>query len=149
MPNNAEGEAPASPSSRRVLTVGVYDLCHEGHVNRLWGARQYGTHLIVGVQDTPYCKIEPVRSTAERVAHIEALRIADEIIVYESGTDGAVLERVRPEVFVHGLEWPTEADRSRVLEVAQRLGVHVVLLPRTEGVSSRELRNRMAASDRP
>ena len=37
---------------KKVLTVGVYDLLHIGHVELFRKARKCGDHLIVAVQDS-------------------------------------------------------------------------------------------------
>ena len=143
---------PGRPPDRRVvLTTGVWDLLHVGHVNRLRQARDLGTELVVAVQESEAVaavggKRPPIQSTAERVAMIEALGWADRIITYRDGTDPELIHRVRPDVFVQGDDWADAADRTRVLEALRVYDADVVLGPRTPNVSTTEIRRRVEES---
>ena len=72
----------------RILTFGVYDYLHLGHLRLFKQCKQHGDYLIVAVQDEEYIrKFKPdakvLYSTAERVEMLEALKIVDEVIVYK------------------------------------------------------------------
>lgn len=74
---------------KKVLTVGVFDLLHIGHVELFRRARKYGDYLIVAVQDSdvilqykPEAKM--VYSTEERCYMVRAIRYVDEVAVYRS-----------------------------------------------------------------
>ena len=72
----------------RVLTVGVYDYFHLGHLRLFENAREYGDYLVVAVQHDDYIlKTKPLAqkfyTTEQRVEIIKALKIVDEVIVYE------------------------------------------------------------------
>jgi glycerol-3-phosphate cytidylyltransferase len=73
----------------KVLTFGVFDYFHIGHLNLLRQCREHGDYLIVGVQNGEYvARFKPAQSmlytTNERVTMIEALRIVDEVVTYEA-----------------------------------------------------------------
>ena len=73
----------------KVLTFGVFDYFHIGHLNLLRQCREHGDYLIVGVQNGEYvARFKPAQSmlytTNERVTMIEALRIVDEVFVYDT-----------------------------------------------------------------
>ncbi len=137
--------------SRVVYTGGVFDLLHVGHLRRIRGARGLGSWLVVGVQTDEAVLASkghrPLLTTEERVEQIDALGWADEIVTYHSGTDGRIIEAVRPDVFVHGQEWLEEADRSAVLARLALCNAEVILLPRTPGVSSSDIRRRAADAE--
>lgn len=140
---------PGRPPDRRVvLTTGVWDLLHVGHVNRLRQARDLGTELIVAVQESEAVesvssKQRPVQGTDERMAMIEALGWADRVVTYRDGTDPELIHRTRPNVFVQGDDWVDTADRTRVLEALRVHHAEVVLGPRTPDVSTTEIRRRV------
>ncbi len=74
---------------KKILTFGVFDYFHLGHLRLFKQCKQYGDYLIVAVQDEKYIKrYKPnasiLYSTSERVEIIEALRIVDRVIVYDT-----------------------------------------------------------------
>lgn len=73
----------------KILTFGVYDYFHLGHLRLFKQCKNYGDYLIVAVQDGDYIKkYKPdskiLYTTAERVEMLESLRIVDKVVVYES-----------------------------------------------------------------
>lgn len=73
----------------KILTFGVYDYFHLGHLRLFKQCKEHADYLIVAVQDgesilkyKPEAKI--LYTTEERVEIIEALRCVDEVKVYES-----------------------------------------------------------------
>lgn len=73
----------------RVLTFGVFDYFHIGHLNLFKKCREYGDYLIVGVQNGAYVeRFKPDQpcfySTADRLEMVKALRIVDEAFVYDT-----------------------------------------------------------------
>src|SRR5690606_31970375 len=116
------GERTARPGTHRlmttVLTGGVFDLLHPGHLRLLERAACLGDRLVVAVQeDDAVCAVagkqRPVMSTVERVEMVGALRCVDAVTTYRSGTDGQIVREVAPDVLVHGHDWHRQADRSR------------------------------------
>ena len=70
---------------KKVLTVGVYDLLHIGHVNLFRRARAVGDQLVVAVQESEVVlKYKPeaklVYTTEERMYMVKAIRYVDEVI---------------------------------------------------------------------
>ena len=73
----------------RILTFGVYDYLHLGHLRLFKQCKQFGDYLIVAVQDGEYIrKFKPdarvLYSTAERVEMLEALKIVDKVVIYKT-----------------------------------------------------------------
>ena len=74
---------------KKILTFGVFDYFHIGHLNLFKKCREYGDYLIVGVQNGAYVSQfkpdhECFYSTEERLEMIRALRIVDEAFVYDT-----------------------------------------------------------------
>lgn len=132
-----------------VMTSGVFDLLHRGHLNILWRSKQLGDVLVVGVitdEGTALYKgRRPVESLRTRMARIAALGFVDVVIEQQSTDPSPLVERFRPDVFTHGSDWTKLREGQETLE---RLGVEWVLLPYTEGISTTTLREKMPVTTR-
>lgn len=74
---------------KKVITFGVFDYFHLGHLRLFKNCKKHGDYLIVAVQEGDFIlKYKPdakvLYSTEERVEMIEALRIVDEVVTYEA-----------------------------------------------------------------
>lgn len=122
----------------KVITYGTYDLLHYGHIRLLERAKALGDYLIVGVTSDDYDKtrgkINNQQPLMERVAAVKATGIADEIIVEEyEGQKIDDIRRYSVDIFTVGSDWIGKFDYLNEF-------CRVVYLPRTEGVSSSEIR---------
>lgn len=127
---------------KKVLTVGVYDLLHIGHVELFRKAKQFGDYLIVAVQDSDVVeKYKPeaklVYSTEERSYMVRAIRYVDEVVVYEDVS--TIVEKVDFDVFVKGPDQSHEGFQNAV-KYCNEHNKEVITLPRTKGISSSELK---------
>ena len=73
----------------KIVTFGVFDYFHLGHLRLFKQCKEHGDYLIVAVQNGDFIlKYKPeaniLYSTEERVEMISALKIVDEVIVYNS-----------------------------------------------------------------
>ena len=122
----------------KVITYGTYDLLHYGHIRLLERAKALGDYLIVGVTSDDYDKtrgkINNQQSLMERIAAVKATGLADEIIVEEyTGQKIDDIKKYQVDIFTVGSDWVGKFDYLNEY-------CKVVYLPRTEGVSSTELR---------
>ena len=122
----------------KVITYGTYDLLHYGHIRLLERARALGDYLIVGVTaddfDKQRGKINVRQSLMERIEAVRATGLADEVIVEEY--EGQKIDDIRKydiDIFTVGSDWVGKFDY--LSEYCK-----VIYLPRTEGISSSELR---------
>ena len=123
----------------KVITYGTYDLLHYGHKRLLERAKALGDYLIVGVTadsfDKSRGKINVQQSLMERIEGVRATGLADEIIVEEyEGQKIDDIRRYGVDIFTVGSDWVGKFD---YLEEYCK----VVYLPRTEGVSSSQVRS--------
>lgn len=122
----------------KVITYGTYDLLHYGHIRLLERAKALGDYLIVGVTSDDYDKtrgkINNQQSLMERVAAVKATGIADEVIAEEyEGQKIDDIRRYNVDIFTVGSDWEGKFDYLNEY-------CKVIYLPRTEGVSSSEIR---------
>ena len=123
---------------KKVITYGTFDCLHEGHRRLLARAKRLGDWLIVGVTSDDYDrtrgKINAAQPLMERVEAVKELGLADEILVEEyEGQKIDDIRRLGVDVFTVGSDWEGKFDYLREW-------CEVVYLPRTEGVSSSEIR---------
>ncbi len=128
---------------KKVLTVGVYDLLHIGHILLFKRARECGNYLIVAVQDENYIlkykpQAEMVYNTDERKFMVSSVKYVDEVITY---TDvDKIVKDIEFDVFVKGPDQNHEGFQKAV-EWCRNNGKEVIVLPRTDGISSSMLRS--------
>jgi rfaE bifunctional protein nucleotidyltransferase chain/domain/rfaE bifunctional protein kinase chain/domain len=90
-----------------VATGGCFDLLHAGHVSLLQAARSLGDCLIVCLNsDASVGRLKgdgrPLNREADRVDVLAALGCVDAVTVFSEDTPCAVLERIRPDIWVKG-----------------------------------------------
>lgn len=122
----------------KVITYGTFDVLHYGHIKLLERAKALGGKLIVGVTSDDYDlnrgKINNYQTLGERIQAVRALGIADEVIIEEY--DGQKIDDIRKygiDIFAIGSDWEGKFDYLNAY-------CKVVYLPRTDGVSSSEIR---------
>lgn len=130
---------------KKVLTVGVYDLLHIGHVNLFRRARAVGDSLVVAVQESDVVlKYKPgaklVYSTEERMYMVKAIRYVDDVITYEAVDD--IVKSADYDIFVTGPD-QTHEGFQRAIQWCKEHGKEHVVLPRTEGISSSWLKEQI------
>lgn len=123
---------------KRVITYGTFDLLHHGHMNILRRAKEQGDYLIVGVTNDSFDrergKLNVRNNVLERVDAVRATGLADEIIIENYvGQKIDDIQRYNVDIFAIGSDWEGKFDYLNEF-------CKVVYLPRTEGVSSTQLR---------
>lgn len=146
LPENIEFSNLRPRKYKKVLTVGVYDLIHKGHVELYRRAKGLGDYLIVAVQDSDYVlKYKPdttlLNSTADRQYMVQSIRYVDEAVIYSDVSE--IVKNVDFDVLVTG---PDQCHQGfkKAIEWCERNGKEHVILGRTNGVSSSELKEKIA-----
>lgn len=129
-------------------TSGVYDMFHVGHLNILRRAKEQCDYLIVGVTTDSLClerkKKLPVICESERAAIVEAIRYVDCVILQQNMDKLETVKKYSVDAVFVGSDWKgTEVWKIYEKQFAS-VGCDVVYLPHTDGISSTELRERMA-----
>lgn len=122
----------------KVITYGTYDLLHQGHINLLRRAKELGDYLIVGVTSDSFDrgrgKLNVRNNVLERVEAVKATGYADEVIIEDYlGQKIDDIQKYDVDVFAIGSDWEGKFDYLNEY-------CKVVYLPRTEGISSTQLR---------
>lgn len=147
LPSNVQLASLKPRKYKKVLTVGVYDLLHKGHVELYRRAKGLGDYLIVAAQDSDYIlKYKPtaqvLNSTEDRKYMIKSIRYVDEVITY---TDvDKIVKEIDFDVFVTGPDQCHEGFQNAI-KWCEEHGKEHIILGRTDGVSSSELKSKIAA----
>lgn len=123
---------------KKVITYGTYDLLHQGHINLLKRAKALGDYLIVGVTadsfDRDRGKLNVRNNVLERVEAVKATGLTDEVIIEEYvGQKIDDIQKYNIDIFAIGGDWLGKFEYLKEY-------CEVVYLPRTEGISSTQLR---------
>ena len=124
-------------------TTGVYDMFHIGHLNILKRAKQQCDYLIVGVSTDELVKREknktPVIPFEERKEIVSSIKYVDEVVVqYDKNKFGA-WEKYRFDKMFVGSDWKGTPQWNNYEKEFDKVGVEIVYLPHTDGISSTKL----------
>jgi rfaE bifunctional protein nucleotidyltransferase chain/domain len=116
-----------------VLTNGVFDLLHRGHVTYLARARALGASLVVAVNsDASVRRLgkgddRPINGEADRAAVLAALESVTLVTIFDEPVPLPVVELVRPEIYVKGGDY----DLTQIPEaqLARTWGARTVAIP--------------------
>lgn len=128
----------------RILTFGVYDYFHLGHLRLFKQCKQYGDYLIVAVQNSDFIlKYKPqakiLYSNEERVEMVSALRIVDEVLIYDTVCVDEI-EKINFDILALG-EDHRGGRFDEIEKWCYEHGKKVVRLKRTPGICSSDIKN--------
>ncbi len=128
-----------------VFTVGVYDLLHIGHVHLFSRAKALGDKLVVAVQESDVVqKYKPesklVYTTEERMYMVKSIRYVNDVITYRDVD--SIVKEVTFDVMVLGPDQKHDGFQ-RAMQWCKDHNREVVILPRTEGISSSWLKQQI------
>ena len=128
---------------KKIFTVGVYDLLHIGHIELFRRAKALGDYLIVAVQSSDYIlKYKPdakiVYNTEQRKYMVNSIKYVDEVVEYKDVDQ--IVKEINFDVFVTGPD-QNHSGFQRAIQWCRENGKETIVLPRTEGISSSDLKN--------
>ncbi len=117
-----------------VITNGVFDLLHPGHLRYLQAARREGDALIVATNSDRSVRIakgpsRPVVAERERAEVLAALACVDAVLLFDEATPEAVIRRLAPDVLVKGADWAADRIVGRGIVEARGRVVRVPIEP--------------------
>jgi D-glycero-beta-D-manno-heptose 1-phosphate adenylyltransferase len=132
---------------RIVMTNGVFDLLHPGHVRYLRAARAMGDVLIVAVNSDRSARAlekgpgRPLNAEAERAEILAALESVDAAVVFDEDTPLEIVRAVQPDVLVKGADWAPGTIIGA--DVVEARGGRVERIALAEGYSTSRLVERI------
>jgi len=133
-----------------VYTGGTFDLFHIGHVRLLQRCAELGRVVVALNPDEfneQYKGVRPVMCYEEREEVLRACKYVWDVLKQQDGHDSRpTVLRVMPNVVATTTEWTLERyaqQTSLTEEWLNTLGIQLVFLPYTQGISTTELKRRM------
>lgn len=128
-------------------TTGVFDMFHIGHLNIIQRAKAQCDYLIVGVSTDELVQREknktPIIPFADRCAIVEAIKYVDEVVPQPDKNKFAAWERYHFNKMFVGSDWKGTEAWNRFEEQFAPVGVEIVYLDHTDGISSTILRDKL------
>lgn len=133
-------------------TTGVFDMFHIGHLNILRRAKEQCEYLIVGVSTDEVVKSYknkvPIIPFEERCAIVSAIKYVDEVVPQTSMDKMEAYKRLGFDALFHGSDWKGSDMYNKIIDEFIQIGVDVVFLPYTDGISSTIIREKQESYEK-
>jgi D-glycero-beta-D-manno-heptose 1-phosphate adenylyltransferase len=130
-----------------VMTNGVFDLIHRGHVSYLNDAAKLGSVLVVGINSDRSVRLQnkgpdrPINSDSDRAFVLAGLVSVDYVTFFDELTPIQLVGLVRPDIYVKGGDYQIEElDEAKLVK---SWGGAAYSIPYIEGFSSTSLIHRI------
>lgn len=114
-------------SLRVILTGGVFDIIHPGHIHTLTSAKELGDVLVVVVATDKTAqkmkKRTPLHDQEQRRALVDSLAIVDLCVIGQEGDIFKTVERVMPEIIALGYDQVHQ--EKFIVDGCRKLGLNV------------------------
>ncbi len=103
-----------------VLTNGVFDLLHVGHVRYLEAAAQLGDVLVVAINSDASTRMykgpdRPLVPENERAELVASLGCVDYVMIFDERDVSAVIQTLKPDVHAKGTDYTEDTVPERTL----------------------------------
>lgn len=117
---------------RVVLSTGVFDLLHLGHIALLNRAKDLGDKLWVGINSDASVKgvkgqDRPIQGATERAYILSHLNMIDYVVIFDEYNPVNLINHLVPDLFVKG--WDYLFQNTPELDVLKHLSIPVVYVP--------------------
>lgn len=135
-------------AQHRILTKGSFDPPHRGH-KRLFDRLSVFGEVIVGVNSDRF--YAEYRGEPPMVNQDERMRLISEFGYQAELNDGPgrdLIEKIRPDFVAVGSDWLRKdflAQIDMTPDDFEEMGIGLIYLPRTPGISSTEIREKLRA----
>ena len=119
-----------------VYTCFCTDIIHEGHLNLIDVAKEYGDVVVGVLCDSEMVKYNrfPLKSTSERVKLVEEIPDVKKVIIQKKIMYDDVVKEIRPDYIIHGDNWADESMKvikKNILNVLDEYGGELIEVPYT------------------
>ena len=136
---------------RLVLTNGVFDLLHTGHLFYLQQARALGDALVIALNADASVRAlkgptRPVQTEEQRAYALAALACVDAITIFREPRLTAEIRALRPDVYCKAGDYTLEKLNAEERGALQEVGARIEFLPFLPGFSTTQLIARIKAA---
>ena len=130
------------------FTDGVYDMFHVGHLNMIKEAKKHCDYLIVGVHSDEivegYKNRKTIINEQDRREIIEAIKYVDKAVINRTRDKLKLFEEHHFDVVFIGDDWKGTERWNNFEKVLAEVGVSVEYIPYTKGISTTQIREKLA-----
>lgn len=124
-------------------TQGAFDLFHVGHLNIINNAKKNCDYLIVGVNSDKLIldyknKVTNIKES-DRAKIISAIKGVDKVVIVNTLDKLEILKHIKFDVVFIGNDWKNNERWEKNKIDLNKLGIDVIFLPHTNGVSTTEI----------
>jgi rfaE bifunctional protein nucleotidyltransferase chain/domain len=137
----AAREAYRASGKRVVLTNGVFDLLHEGHLHSLKAARALGDVLFVAINSDASVQAikgptRPIQSETERARALGELGFVDKIVIFSEPRLTAEIRALRPDVYCKAGDYTPDKLNPEERRALEEVGAKISFVPFLPGFST-------------
>ncbi|MCM1154914.1 MAG: adenylyltransferase/cytidyltransferase family protein [Roseburia sp.] len=135
---------------RTGYTDGTFDMFHVGHLNIIEAAKKQCDYLIVAVHGDEVvkeCKPAPVIGEEDRRRIVAAIKGVDQAEITRFRDKRKLWDLYHFDVIFIGDDYKGTERWNRFEEELNAVGVDVVYVPYTHGISSTEIRRRVSGGE--
>lgn len=134
--------------SKKVYTCFCTDVIHEGHMNILRRASEYGDVYVGVLSDEAMVGFNrfPTISLEQRMEIVRETGLVKEVLVQRDVMYDQILAELKPDYVVHGDNWsegPEKAIRDNVISNLEKLGGELVEIPYTYSENVKRIDDQM------
>lgn len=127
---------------KKVVTFGVFDYFHLGHLRLFKRCKEKGDYLIVAIHDDNHVKINKPEcdlyyTQQERMEMISEIRCVDEVIFYDQVDE--TIKRIDFDTLIVGPD-QINPHFQAAIEYCNEHNKEVIVLPRTPNISSTDIK---------
>src|SRR5471032_1475857 len=144
-------EALRTAGRRAVLTNGIFDLLHTGHLYYLQKARELGDALIVALNSDASTRVlkgpsRPVQTEAQRAYALGALACVDAVFVFNTPRLDAEIRALRPDIYCKAGDYTLDKLDAGERAALEAVGARIEFMPFLPGFSTTELIKKIRAA---
>jgi len=144
-------EARRHEGRRVVLTNGVFDLLHTGHLYYLRQARRLGDALVIALNADASVRAlkgpaRPVQSEEQRAYALGALECVDAVVIFREPRLTAEIRALRPDVYCKAGDYTLEKLNPEERGALEAVGARIEFLSFLPGFSTTNLIARIKAA---
>ena len=132
-------------------TTATFDMFHYGHLNILRKAKEQCDYLIVGVSTDEvvqsYKHKTPIVSLKHRMEIVSSIKYVDRVVVQKDMDKFKAWTELHYDVLFHGDDWKNTSMYDELESKLKTVGVDVVFIPHTPGISTTILTEIVANKD--
>lgn len=139
-----------------VFTNGVFDIIHKGHITLLAQAAAFGDKLVLGLNSDASVRTlgkgpdRPINTQEDRAFVLAGLEMVDLVVIFETPTPKALIEKICPDVLVKGGDYspaqtdPEAKDYIVGSDLQRAAGRQTRVIPIVEGYSTTSTAKKLA-----